>query len=475
MTDLASIDGCATAKLVRDGEVSPTEVIDEAIARIESVNPQLNAVVHERFDRARTEAVERSLPDGPFRGVPLLLTDACPSAGDPYTYGARFLREAGYVADHDAYVTAKLRAAGFVIVGRTNMPELGLSITTEPLAFGPARNPWNLGCSTGGSSGGSAASVAAGLVPVAQGNDGGGSIRIPAAHCGVVGLKPSRGRVSYGPDQLDYSGFGSGHAITRSVRDSATVLDCLEGWMPGDPYTAPPPPRPFAAEVGASPGRLRVGLLERPPLEDAPADPDCAAAVKAIGQVLASLGHDVEQSYPLALEAPDFIEHYSILVCVEVVALLDEFSSLLGRTVRDDELEPNNQVVPALGRAATPAQYLASRRWMDRLTRRIAAWWADDGFDVLVSPVLNGPPPPIGWLTDPTDGYRRLLSTLQYTTQFNATGQPALSLPLHWTSKGLPIGVQFVAAYGREDVLIRLGTQLEQTQPWDQRRPPVHG
>jgi amidase len=191
--------------------------------------------------------------------------------------------------------------------------------------------------------------------------------------------------------------------------------------------------------------------------------------------VLESLGHAVEQSYPVALGDPEFIEHYGILIAVEVAAVLDEFSTLLGRTVRDDELEPNNQVVPALGRAATPSQYLASRRWMDRLSRRIAAWWADEGFDVLVSPVLTGPPPPIGWLTDPADGYGRLLSTLQYTTQFNVTGQPALSLPLYWTSNGLPIGVQFVAAYGREDVLIRLGAQLEQTQPWDYRRPPVHG
>ncbi|HVX16401.1 MAG TPA: amidase [Acidimicrobiales bacterium] len=477
MADTTWLDATAQAELVRSGEVSPTELVDEAIARIESVNPQLNAVIHERFDKARTEAAG-DLPDGPFRGVPFLLKDLTAlSEGDPIHCGNRALKEAGLVADHDTELVARFRRAGFVFVGRTNVPEFGTSITTESLAYGPAHNPWNLDHSTGGSSGGSAAAVAAGLTSAAHANDGGGSIRIPAANCGLVGLKPSRGRVSLGPDLGEaWMGGVIEHAITRTVRDSAAILDTIAGLAPGDPYTAPPPSRSFAQEVGADPGTLRIGLLDHPLMQGATPNEDAAEAVAAAGRALEQLGHHVEVAFPTEIGDPGFMTAFPTIISAELVADLDHYSSLLGRPIADEELEPGNQAFPVLGRALTAPQYLAAVRSLHRWERRLAAWWRDGGgeHDLLVSPVLNGPPPPLGWLTDPEHGYERLVNLLQYTAQFNMSGQPAVSLPLHVTAGGLPVGVQIVAAYGREDLLIQVASQLEQSVPWADRRPPVH-
>src|SRR5262245_16735293 len=267
--DLASLDATAQAALVRRGEVTPLDLVDGAIARIEALNPRLNAVIHPRFEKARAEAKQKDLPDGPFRGVPFLLKDFLALlAGEPIHLGARPLRDARFTAPHDSYLTEKFRAAGFVILGRTNTPELGVLPTTEPDAYGATRNPWNPNHSTGGSSGGSAAAVASRMVAAAHANDGGGSIRIPASECGLVGLKPSRGRTSFGPDLGDsIHGLVCEGVVTRSVRDTAAILDVIAGYMPGDPYTAPPPARPFREEVGAAVGRLRIGVLGRPPGE----------------------------------------------------------------------------------------------------------------------------------------------------------------------------------------------------------------
>src|SRR5206468_2186763 len=253
--DLALLDATTQAELVRQRKVSPRELVDAAIARIERLNPKLNAVVTQRFEKARAEAAAPDLPAGPFRGVPFLLKDLiCHSAGDPYHAGMRLLRELRWVEPEDTYLAARFRAAGFVFLGKTNTPELGPVPTTEPLAYGPTRNPWDTGRSPGGSSGGSAAAVAAGMVPAAHANDGGGSIRIPASECGLVGLKPSRGRTSLGPDIGDsWAGMAVEHVVTRSVRDTAAILDAVSGYMAGDPYTAPPPTRPFRSEVGAAP------------------------------------------------------------------------------------------------------------------------------------------------------------------------------------------------------------------------------
>ena len=475
MTDLTWMDACAQAELVRSGQASPAELIDAAVDRIERVNPVLNAVIHPRFDKARTEAAG-PLPDGPFRGVPLLVKDlGCQTDGDPYHCGTKFLKELGWTADHDTAFVGRFRQAGFVVVGRTNVPEFGTAITTEPASHGPARNPWNPDHSTGGSSGGTGAAVASGMTPVAHGNDGGGSIRIPASECGVVGLKPTRARVSQAPDVGEaWLGGTIDGVLTRTVRDTAAALDCIAGAEPGDPYPAPPLPRPLLQEVGADPGHLRVGILDHPLLPGVSADMDSATAVATAARLLENLGHKVEVSHPVALQEPEFQLHFGNIVMVAMAADLDSWSRRIGRDVTDDDIEAGNAALAAVGRSISAPAYLASVEWMHGYQRRMARWWAEDGFDVLVSPVLNGSPPPLGWLTDPEQGMTRVLEMMQYTAQFNITGQPAVSLPLHWTASGLPMGVQFTAAFGREDLLIRLAAQLEQAKPWAGRHPQVH-
>jgi len=475
MTDLTWMDACAQADLVRSGQASPAELVDAAIDRIERVNPRLNAVIHPRFDKARTEAAG-PLPDGPFRGVPLLVKDlACQTEGDPYHCGTKFLKELGWTADHDTAFVGRFRQAGFVIVGRTNVPEFGTAITTEPESHGPARNPWNPDHSTGGSSGGTGAAVASGMTPVAHGNDGGGSIRIPASECGLVGLKPTRARVSQAPDVGEaWMGGTIDGVLTRTVRDTAAALDCIAGAEPGDPYPAPPLPRPLLQEVGADPGPLRVGILDHPLLPGVAADMDSAAAVAAASRLLEDLGHKVEVSHPIALQDAEFQVHFANIVMVAMAADLDSWSRRIGRDVTDDDIEAGNAAFAAVGRSISGPTYLGAVEWMHGFQRRMAGWWAEDGFDALVSPVLNGPPPPLGWLTDPEQGMTRVLEMLQYTAQFNITGQPAVSLPLHWTTGGLPVGVQFTAAFGREDLLVRLASQLEQAKPWAGRHPQIH-
>ena len=473
--DLTWTDAVGQAQLVRDGQASAAELVEAAIGRIERVNPQINAVIHERFERARAEAAGE-LPEGPFTGVPILLKDlACESEGDPYHCGTRFLKELAWRSDHDTAFVGRLRRAGFVIVGRTNTPEFGSTITTEPEAYGPARNPWNLDHSTGGSSGGSGAAVAAGLVPAGHGNDGGGSIRIPASECGIVGLKPTRARVSQAPDVGSvWNGGTIDGILTRTVRDTAAILDVMAGGEPGDPYPAPPLARPLREEVGADPGSLRVGVMNRPGMAGLPADSDCMAAADAGGALLEELGHKVEAAHPLALEDDEFAVRFGDIVAVSLAADLDEWSAKIGRPVVEGDIESGNWVFAEMGRALSSSQYEGSVRWMHAYQRRVAQWWADDGFDVLVTPVLNGPPPPIGWLTDSAEGGWRLLQMMAYTAQFNMTGQPAISLPLHWTDSGLPVGVQLVAAFGREDVLVRVASQIEAARPWAHRVPPVH-
>jgi amidase len=318
--------------------------------------------------------------------------------------------------------------------------------------------------------------VAAGLTPVAHGNDGGGSIRVPASEGGIVGLKPTRARVSQAPDVGEaWMGGTIDGVLTRTVRDTAAALDCIAGAEPGDPYPAPPLARPLLQEVGVDPGQLRVGVLDHPLLFGVEPDPECRAAATAAGQLLEGLGHKVEESHPAALEEVEFQTEFVNIVSVAMATDLDTWGRRIGRTVTDADIEPDNAQFAALGRAVTAPVYLSSVEWMHAYQRRMARWWSEDGFDVLVTPVLNGPPPPLGYLSDPEHGLARVIEYLQYTAQFNITGQPAISLPLHWTAEGLPVGVQFVAAYGREDLLVRLAAQLEQAQPWADRQPPVHG
>ena len=471
MTDLARADATTQAALVASGEITPDELVEAAIERIARVNPQLNAVIHDRSARAREEAADAA--DGPFRGVPFLVKDAvCHTAGDPYHCGMRALKDANWTAPDDTWLAARFRAAGFVFVGKTNTPELASSCTTEPLAYGATRNPWDLSRSTGGSSGGAAAAVAAGLVPVAHGNDMGGSIRFPAAMCGIVGLKPTRARTTLGPHFGEYWGpLTHEFVLTRSVRDTAGVLDAVQGSAPGDPYTAPPPARAYTAEVGADPGRLRIGF--RTVRRDGEAShADCVAAVTAAARLLEELGHDVEAEPMPALDAP--IDHaFGTIMGVAISRDIARWSQTLGRDITPT-LEPMNALIAHSGTQINAAQYVDALDDMYTWGRAVGAWW--EHADILVVPTSPEPPVPLGEIAPdaPLDRLAVMGTLVSFTSPFDLTGQPAISLPLYWNDDGLPIGVQLVAAYGREDVLLRVAAQLEAAQPWSDRLPPVH-
>ena len=473
MSDTTWLDATAQAELVRREEASPAELVEAAIARIEKVNPQLDAVIRTRFDEARLEA-SGELPAGPFRGVPFLLKDiGAMVAGEELAFGIGPLRDVRWPVT--SYLAEQFRAAGFVVLGRTNVPEFGTTVTTEPMSFPATRNPWNPGHSAGGSSGGSAAAVAAGMVPVAHANDGGGSIRIPASECGLVGLKPTRGRVSQGPQVAEgWAGGTIDGSLTRTVRDAAGVLDVISARIPGEPYYAPPLPRPLTAEVGADPGRLRIGMLDHPGDERFLDDPQCRAAAAAAAALLESLGHHVESGGPDAMFEAGFSERFATIIAGDTEATFRAFEAALGRAIGDDEIEARNLAYRQAGQALGAVAYLEARVWIGQWARRMAAWW--EAHDLLLTPTLGAPPPELGWFTadGPQGEGRRIVSFIPYTAQFNMTGQPAVSLPLHWTPEGLPVGVQLVARYGREDLLVRVASQLEQAAPWANKIPPVH-
>lgn len=485
MTEPLRLDAVGQAELLRSKKISPTELVDLAIAAVERVNPQLNAVIHPRFERARNEAKstppaksDSTTTDGSFAGVPIVVKDLnCQIKGEPYHLGTRFLKNRNFVATHDSYLYERLRRAGFIAIGRTNVPEFGSTITTEPLAYGPARNPWNTEHSTGGSSGGSAATVAAGCVAVAHANDGGGSIRIPASECGLVGLKPSKGRVSLGP-ALGESWIGGvvEGCVTRSVRDTAAVMDVLSGYEPGDPNTPPLPARPYSSEVGADVGKLRVGVLAGPLLPGGLDHPDARESVMATGKLLESLGHHVEVAHPAALDDATFGDMFLSIVIAHIANDVAALERQFGVTLTTDDIEPSNHLLAQFGNATNVVAYLTAVSWVQAWTRDVVSWWlprdGKRGFDVLVTPTLAGPPPKIGVLSG-DDSTERIREIMQYTAQFNMTGQPAISLPLHMSTSGLPMGVQFVGAPYREDLLIRLAAQLEVAAPWASRQPSV--
>ena len=483
---LGDHDATALAALIKGGEVKPLELVDAAIARIETLDPQLNSVIHRRFERARAEAAALGPgPDpgaGPFAGVPFLIKDiACQQAGEPFHEGMRFLRDRQWRAERDSYLAARYRGAGLITVGRTNAPELGIVPTTEPVAYGPTCNPWDRSRSPGGSSGGSAAAVAAGLVPAAHANDGGGSIRIPASACGLVGLKPSRGRSSLGPDASFSALVVCEHVVCRTVRDSAALLDVIAGPMPGDPYIAPPPARPFRDEVGADPGRLRIGLMTTAPGGLAIVHPDCVAGAEATARTLESLGHHVEISHPAPFDLPEWSPHFMSLWSAGVALGVDGWSTRTGAVIGADDVEPLTWALAELARALPTPALLRSLDWLLRTSRLVAEWWdppdGRGGFDLLLTPTLAEPPVPLGTFDpapgNPLAGFMRAGSFTPFTPPLNVTGQPAISLPLAQSAEGLPIGVQLVAAYGREDLLLRVAAQLEDADPWSHRRPPI--
>jgi len=465
-------DALGLARLVNAGEVTPAEVLEAAVERVEARNPAVNAVVSRLYDRARA-AIAAGLPRGPFTGVPYLLKDlGAQYAGTVTTWGSAFFRDA--VADHDSEIVARMRRAGLVIFGKTNTSEMGLSTSVEPKLFGPTRNPWNPERSAGGSSGGAGAAVAAGMLPAAHATDGGGSIRIPASACGLFGLKPTRARTPSGPDVGEsWNGAGSAHAITRTVRDSAALLDATSGPDVGDPYWAPPQQRPFLAEVGADPGRLRIGFTDRPWNGHA-VDPECVAAVASAARLCEELGHRVEEARP-EWDEPARAAAAIVIVGAHTLAHLQLRGESLGRAVRPDDVEPGAWAVAEIGRKNGAADYARAIRVVHGAGRAVGRFFTQ--WDALLTPTMCSPPHPLGVLSlsaRDTDAYRdALFGSIAFTAPFNGSGNPAMSVPLHWTRDGLPVGVQFVGPFGGEGVLFRLAAQLERARPWAQKRPPL--
>jgi amidase len=482
MSDLASMDATAQAELVRSGEASPTELVDAAIDRIESLNGEINAVIHENFEQARTEAAG-DLPDGPFKGVPFVLKDlgAC-FAGMPLHMGMKVLKEADFRAPVDTFLATRFREAGFVTVAKTNTPQLGILPTTEPDLYGASKNPWDTGRSTGGSSGGSAAAVACGMVPIAHANDGGGSIRIPASACGLVGLKPTRQRTSEGPLIGDVmSGLTVELVVSKSVRDTAAVLEAVHGAAPGDPYVAPAPERPYTEDLTRDPGKLRIGFTTKPAVE-VEVDDACAQAVRDAAELCESLGHEVVEASPFDM-APsageggiDIGDTFMTRWAAGQISTLRTMSMLIGREITADDVEPLTWALAEEGRQRDAGRYLSDVAIHQMLSRMIAGWH-QSGFDLLLTPTMAEVPQPLGTWDDggenPIDAFDRALPQGAFTALFNVTGAPAISLPLYESPEGLPTGVQFVAETGREDTLISLAVQLEQALPWADRRAGV--
>lgn len=468
-------DATALGARMARGELSPLEAVEAAIGRVEA-DPDLGAVVADTFDRALAEAAALTPGAGPFTGVPILMKDlGGPVEGDPAPNGNRVLHQLGRRHPFTGAVGRRLRAAGTVSIGRSHSPELGAGncpASAETEAFGPAHNPWDRTRTPMGSSGGSSAAVAAGLVPVAHATDGGGSIRMPASACGVVGLKPSRGRVSTAPEPVPWGGGVADGVVSRSVRDTAAALDVLAGPEPGDATAAPPFAGSFRAEVGRDPGVLRCGVLDRLPWAET--DPACRDAVAQTVALLDGLGHQVDpEAHPPTLDHLDYLFDYVKVIRASGAAVLAALEPELGRPWTADDLEDGTWVNYQRGLRLPAPDYLGALDRLHRFSLDVIGWW--DDHDLLITPTLAVPPPPNGYLVEGDDRQRRdrLNVTMPFTAQFNVTGQPAISLPLHWRADGLPIGVQLVAAPGRDDVLIRVAAQLEAAAPWHHHYPPI--
>ncbi|MBX9607813.1 MAG: amidase [Gammaproteobacteria bacterium] len=471
MTDLMRLGVAEQARLLRRGEVSPAEMVDAAIAAIERQNPALNAVVQPMYDVAR-RALRDLRGDEPYGGVPLLLKDMCAEyGGTPLREGSRFLD--GYVSPHDSELVARLRRAGFIVVGKTNTPEFASKPTTESELYGPARNPWDLTRSPGGSSGGAGAAVAAGMVAVAHANDGGGSTRIPASVCGLVGLKATRGRNPLGPDLGDAGGAGliSEHVVTRSVLDTALLLDVTAGPDLGAPHFPPPPRRAWAAEVGTAPGRLRIAFSDEC-LTPTTVHPDCRRAVRDIAALCADLGHEVVEAKP-EVDASRFNEHFTTLWLGMVGWMIRDWSQRLEREPAPEYFERHTWKMIQYAGELKAADFLLALAALQKLTRDIAPFFTHH--DVWLTPTLPEPPVPLGWFdydrAAPHQATERMERFPRFTAIANVTGQPAMSLPLCWNEAGLPIGIQIMGRFADEATLFRLAGQLEAARPWAQRWP----
>ena len=472
LSEFERYDALALAELVRRKEVTAGEIIEETIARIEARNPIVNAVVNKMYDEAR-KVVAAGLPSGPFTGVPYLLKDLGAQYTGVITAGGSRLF-AKDVADHDSELTIRLRRAGLVVVGKSSTPEMGLAPSTEPRLFGPTKNPWKLTHSAGGSSGGAAAAVAAGILPMAHATDGGGSIRIPASCCGLFGVKPTRGRVSMAPDAGEgWGGASVAHAVTRTVRDSAALLDATAGPALGDPYWAPPPPRPFLEEVGREPGKLRIAL-NLTPWFPGDVDRECAEAARDAAKLCASLGHEVEEARP-EIDVAKWRQANRMIVAANVAATLDARAALRGSPLAEDDVERMVWDRVKDARAFSASDYAMATRIVHLVGRQVARFM--ERYDIILTPTMAAPPWPLGVLdmmtTDAEAYLKAVFASIGFTSLFNSTGQPAMSVPLAWSSAGLPLGVQFVARFGDEGMLFRLGAQLEGARPWIGRRPSL--
>lgn len=465
-------DATGLAQLVRTGQVSPRELAETAIARIEALNPQVNAVILKAYDAALEELDAR--PDRPaFLGVPYLVKDLhAPVRGMALTNGSRLMK--GSPAPIDSTLIARLRAAGFVLLGRTNSPELGLSASTEPHAYGATRNPWNRDHIAGGSSGGAGAAVASGMLPATHATDSGGSIRIPASCNGLVGMKPTRGLNPFGPHRGDAAhGISHENAVSRTVRDTAAILDITAGPDVGAPYFSAPPEGGFVAAIARPPRRLRIGFWPRT-FHDAPVDDACAEAVRRAASRLEGFGHAVEEAKP-DFDAKLMVDSMMTVLMTGLGPMLGMVERQRGRPIAADDLEPLTHAVLARARVTGLDVYLMNLTRMQLEVRRMAAFF--ETYDVLVTPTMASPPPRLGSLptdNDDVDGFLDKLYTLcPFTMPFNASGQPAISLPLHWSDEGLPVGVQFVGRYGQDATLLQLAAEMERAEPWSGRRPGV--
>jgi amidase len=464
-------DGLGLAQLVREGQVSAAELLEEAIDRTERVNGQLNAVVYKHYDDART-ATNEGLPDGPFLGVPFLIKDLhLFMKGAVSSNGSAMWR--GNIADHDSTLVQRYRQAGLVIFGKTNSPELGLMPVTEPQAFGPTRNPWNPDTTPGGSSGGAGAAVAAGILPVAHASDGGGSIRIPASCCGLVGLKPSRGRIPFGPDKAEgWAGQSTSHVVSRSVRDSAAMLDATGGSEVGEAYAAPHYAGTFLDAAGGPPEPLKIAV-SRQKWGQGEYHPEVLAGIDKTVTLLEGLGHTVEESSP-DFDGQPYADSSFTIISVNTALVVRQRAAQLGCAEDALKMEDGTRFIAEMGNAVSATDYAEAIQMNQRLGRLLGQFHQQ--YDLLLAPTLSCPPVPVGYLSEaPQEEYaNRLFDYMGDAGLYNQTGQPSISLPLHWSENKLPVGMMFTAAYGNDALLLQLAGQLETSAPWWNQLPPLH-
>lgn len=465
------LDATELSSLVKQKEISIPELVDSAIGRLEKVNERLNAVITPMYREACTQAINHP-PGGVFPGVPFLVKDFLAEVkGVRLAEGSAFLGD--YVPSSDSELVTRFRAAGLLCIGKTNLPEFAIGATTEPDRFGATCNPWDTTLTPGGSSGGSAAAVAARVVPMAHGNDAAGSIRIPASCCGLIGLKPSRGRVSLGPLYGDlFGGIISEFAVTRSVRDTASLLDAVAGPMPGDPYSVPAPKRPYSEEIKRETGKFKIGFSATTPLGD-DLDPECERAVRSAAKLCEDLGHEVEERAP-DYDAMRLWTNLTTLLASGVSWVLQDWSRRLGKSLAPEMFEPFVWAFAERGRSSSATDYLLAVQDVQAEVRKYSRFF--EAYDIWLTPTLGKPPVKLGALKydgDPVELRRRTARFSPFTYIANATGQPAISLPLHWSGDGIPIGVQMSARMGEESTLLRIAAQLEQARPWADRLPPV--